>query len=95
MKKYNNILTFVSEKKSKKANPACNQKIVIKIVSEGGAPVLKSEKKKAYKTRGRINILFTEQFIRPLMAHTIGSAAIATSSILHTMQLSPKLKITE
>lgn len=64
------------------------------MVSEGGAPVLKSEKKNEYKTSGRINMLFTEQLILLLMAQIIGNAAIATSRTLHTMQLSPKLKNT-
>lgn len=94
VKKYNNTLTLVSEKKSRKPKPACNQKTVMKIVSEGGVPVLKSEKKNEYKTSGKINMLFTEQLILLLTAQIIGNAAIATSSTLHTMQLSSTLKNT-
>lgn len=65
------------------------------MVSEGGAPVLKSEKKNEYKTSGKINILFSEQLIRPLTAQIIGSAAMATKSTLHTIQLSPNPENTE
>lgn len=88
-------LPLVSEKKSKKNNPACNQKIVIKIVSEAGAPGLKSEKKNEYNTSGRINILFTAQLIFPFKTQTIGSAAIATNNTLQTIQLCSKLNKAE
>jgi hypothetical protein len=64
----------------------------MKIVSVEDVPGLKSEKKKEYKTSGSIKILFTEQLIRPFMAQTIGSAAIATRRMLQTMQLFSKLK---
>lgn len=67
----------------------------MKIVSEGGAPVLKSEKKNEYKTSGRINMLLTVQFNRPFKAHTMGSAAIATKRILQTIQLFSKPENTE
>ncbi len=89
------ILLLVSEKKSKKINPVCNQKIVIKIVSDDGAPGLKSEKKKEYKTSGSMKILFTEQLMRPLTAQTIGSAAIVTKRMLQTKQVLSEFKNTE
>jgi len=80
------ILLLFSEKKIKKTNPACNQNIVIYMVSDEDAEGLKSEKKKEYNTSGRRKILFTEQLILPLIAHMIGSADINIRRTLQTIQ---------
>lgn len=57
------------------------------MVSEGGMPELKSEKKKEYKTSGSIKTLFTAHAIRPLNKQIMGRVAMVVNKMLQIIQL--------